>query len=161
MQRSEQRKSSPPECTVKGVLESLQRDTPHEAVCKDYGLTSSMLHRWKNECQTTSADSFADTRDPTQTAMSHGEAPGESPDALKNISGHLTVQNDRVKKCRGCWEKSYSPKGGTGSPALSSQRPLCHNAGRRGTRSRSSVAVSPKKTCTKRDNGGDCHRSLG
>ncbi len=38
-----------PECKLKVVLESMQRDTTQEAVCKRFGISSSMLHRWRKE----------------------------------------------------------------------------------------------------------------
>lgn len=61
---SDQRKSYTPEFKVKVVLESLQRDTTQEAACKQYGISSSMLHRWRKEFQTKAADIFVDKRDP-------------------------------------------------------------------------------------------------
>jgi transposase-like protein len=39
------RKSYTPEYKLKVVLESLQRDTTQEEVCKKFGIASSMLHR--------------------------------------------------------------------------------------------------------------------
>jgi transposase-like protein len=42
---SDPRKSYTPELKLKVVLESMQRDTTQEAVCKEYGISSSMLHR--------------------------------------------------------------------------------------------------------------------
>ena len=40
------RKSYTPEFKLKVVLESIQRDTTQEEVCKKFGVSSSMLHRW-------------------------------------------------------------------------------------------------------------------
>ena len=101
MHMSDQKKSYTPEFKLKVVLESLQRDTTQEAVCKHYGISSSMLHRWKKEFQTKAADIVADKRDPKQKAMAQGYAPGESPDDLKKIIGNLTVQNEILKKVQG------------------------------------------------------------
>jgi transposase len=95
-----QRKSYTPEFKLKVVLESMQRDTTQEAVCKDYGISSSMLHRWKKEFQQNAANVFYEKRDPKQKAQSQGYAPGESPDDLKKIIGELTVQNEILKKSR-------------------------------------------------------------
>ncbi len=39
------RKSYTPEFKLKVVLESMQRDTTQEEVCKRFGVSSSMLHR--------------------------------------------------------------------------------------------------------------------
>ena len=96
------RKSYTPEYKLKVVLESMQRDTTQEEVCKKFGISSSMLHRWKKEFQTNAASIFYDKRDPQQKAHSQGFEPGESPDDLKRLIGELTVQNDILKKPRGC-----------------------------------------------------------
>ncbi len=96
-----QRKSYTAEFKLKVVLESMQRDTTQEAVIKEYGISSSMLHRWKKEFQQYAADSFKDKRDPKQKTIAQGYAPGESPDDLKKIIGNLTVQNAHPKKSLG------------------------------------------------------------
>jgi transposase-like protein len=44
-------KSYTPEFNLKVVLESMQRDTTQEEVCKKFGISSSMLHRWRKEGQ--------------------------------------------------------------------------------------------------------------
>ena len=74
------RKSYTPEFKLKVVLESLQRDTTQEDVCKKFGLSSSMIHRWRKEFQTTAASVFSDKRDPKQKAQAQGYEPGEAPD---------------------------------------------------------------------------------
>ena len=96
------RKSYTSEYKLKVVLESMQRDTTQEEVCKKFGVSSSMLHRWRKEFQTNAASIFQDKRDPKQKAQSQGYEPGESPDDLKKLIGELTVQNDILKKPRGC-----------------------------------------------------------
>jgi transposase len=95
------RKSYTPEFKLKVVLESMQRDTTQEEVCKKFGIVSSVLHRWKKEFQQNAPDVFYDKRDPKQKAQSQGYAPGESPDDLKKIIGDLTVQNEILKKASG------------------------------------------------------------
>ncbi|SRR5260370_42268159 len=95
---SDPRKSYTPEFKLKVVLESMQRDTTQEAVCKEYGISSSMLHRWKKEFQQNAAGVFHDQRDPKQKNQAQGYAPGESPDDLKKIIGNVTVQNAHSKK---------------------------------------------------------------
>ena len=62
------RKSYTPEFKLKVVLESMQRDTTQEEVCKKFGLSSSMIHRWRKEFQTNAAGVFHDKRDPKQMA---------------------------------------------------------------------------------------------
>ena len=98
---SDPRKSYPPEFKLKVVLESMQRDTTQEAVCKAYGISSSMLHRWKKDFQQNAPSVFLDQRDPKQKAKAQGYAPGESPDDLKKIIGNLTIQNEILKKASG------------------------------------------------------------
>ena len=99
------RKSYTPEFKLKVVLESMQRDTTQEEVCQKFGISSSMLHRWRKEFQTHAARVFQDKRDPKQKAQSQGYEPGESPDDLKMIIGELTVQNEILKKASGLMRK--------------------------------------------------------
>jgi len=99
------RKSYTPEFKLKVVLESMQRDTTQEEVCQKFGLSSSLLHRWRKEFQTNAASVFHDKRDPKQKAQSQGYEPGESPDDLKKISGEVTVQNEILKKASGLLRK--------------------------------------------------------
>jgi transposase-like protein len=99
------RKTYTPEFKLKVVLESMQRDTTQEAVCKKFGISSSMLHRWKKEFQQNATGVFSDKRDPKQKAQAQGYEPGESPDDLKKIIGELTVQNEILKKASGLLRK--------------------------------------------------------
>jgi transposase len=92
------RKSYTPEHKLKVVLESMQGDTTQEEVCKKFGISSSMLHRWGKEFQANAASIFPDKRDPKQNAHSQGYELRESPDDLKRLIGELTVQNDILKK---------------------------------------------------------------
>jgi len=90
-----------PEFKLKVVLESLQRDTTLEEVRKKFGVSTSMIHRWRQEFQAKAADLFVDKRNPKQKAQAQGYAPGESPDDLKKLIGELTVQNEILKKVPG------------------------------------------------------------
>ncbi len=99
------RKNYTPEFKLKVVLESMQRDTTQEEVCKKFGIASSMLHRWRKEFQAHAAGVFHDKRDPKQKARSQGYEPGESPDDLKKVIGELTVQNEILKKASGLLRK--------------------------------------------------------
>lgn len=87
-----------PEFKLKAVLESTQRDTTQEDVCRKFGIVSSMLHRWRKEFQEKAPAIFLDKRDPKHKAASLGFEPGESPEELKKIIGELTVQNEILKK---------------------------------------------------------------
>ncbi len=99
------RKSYTPEYKLKVVLESMQRDTTQEEVCKKFGIASSMLHRWRKEFQANAESCFHDKRDAKQKAHSAGYEPGESPDDLKKMIGELTVQNEILKKASGLLRK--------------------------------------------------------
>src|SRR6266446_7703403 len=95
------RKQYTAEFKLKVVLESLQRETTIEEVRKKFGVSTSMIHRWRQEFQAKAADLFVDKRNPKQKAQSQGYAPGESPDDLKKIIGELTVQKEILKKAQG------------------------------------------------------------
>lgn len=101
---SKERKTYTAEFKAKVVLESLQRDTTIEAVRQKFGVSNSMIHRWRQEFQQNLPQLFADKRNPKQKAASQGYAPGESPDDLKKIIGELTVQNEILKKVQGLLE---------------------------------------------------------
>ena len=95
------RKQYTPEFKLKVVLESLQRETTLEEVRTKFGVSTSMIHRWRQEFQAKAADIFVDKRNPKKIAQAAGYAPGESPDDLKKIIGELTVQNEILKKAQG------------------------------------------------------------
>ncbi len=95
------RKQYTAEFKLKVVLESLQRETTLEEVRTKFGVSTSLIHRWRLEFQAKAADIFVDKRNPKQKAHAQGYAPGESPDDLKKIIGELTVQNEILKKVQG------------------------------------------------------------
>ena len=95
------RKQYTPEFKLKVVLESLQRETTLEEVRTKFGVSTSMIHRWRQEFQARAADIFLDKGNPRQKAQAAGYAPGESPDDLKKLIGELTVQNEILKKAQG------------------------------------------------------------
>jgi transposase len=99
------RKQYTPEFKFKVVLESLQRDTTIEEVCRKFEVASSMVSRWRQAFQQKGPEVFADQRDPKSRARAQGYEPGESPDDLKRLIGDLTVQNDLLKKSRGLLRK--------------------------------------------------------
>jgi len=93
------------EFKAKVVLESLQRDTTIEAVRAKYGVSNSMIHRWREEFKQGLPLLFGDKRNPKAKAQAQGYPPGESPDDLKRIIGDLTVQNDILKKVQGLLDR--------------------------------------------------------
>jgi transposase-like protein len=122
------RQTYTPEFKLKAVLESYQQDTTQEAMCHKFGISSSMLHRWRQHFQEHGADIFLD---PRGRAISQGDEPGTSPEDLKKIIGQLTVQNEILKKPPGCWQESKSRAGGgTGPSPLRTQRPVCEKPDR-------------------------------
>ena len=85
------RKLLTPQFTFKVVLESLQRDTTLEEICCKFGVSSSMISRWRQAFQK-NGPGFADQRDPMRRRKALGYGLGESPDDLKKLIGELTVQ---------------------------------------------------------------------
>lgn len=90
------RKQHTSEFKLKVVMESFQRDTTIEAVCRKFDVPSSVLSRWRQEFQQNGSGAFEGKR-----KQSGSPAPGESPEELKKIIGELTVQNELLKKSRG------------------------------------------------------------
>jgi transposase len=93
------RKQYAPEFKFKVVLESLQRDTTIEEVCRRFEVSASMVSRWRQAFQQNGPEVFADKGE--RLGRSQGYAPGESPEDLKKLIGELTVQNELLKKSRG------------------------------------------------------------
>jgi transposase-like protein len=83
------------------VLESMQRDTTLEEVCRKFQVSSSRVSRWRRAFQQRGPEMVADQRDPKSRAKAQGYEPGESPDELKGLIGDLRVQNELLKQSRG------------------------------------------------------------
>jgi len=98
---TKERRSFEAEFKLRAVLESFQRDTTIEAVCRRYQISYSMLDRWRKQFREKAADIFGDRRNPKKKACADGYTPGESPDDLKRLIGHLAVENDILKKASG------------------------------------------------------------
>jgi transposase len=91
------RKQYTSEFKFKAVMESFQRDTTIEAVCRKFDVPSSVMSRWRQEFQQNSPAAF----EGKSKQREQEPAPGESPEELKQIIGELTVQNELLKKSRG------------------------------------------------------------
>ena len=91
------RKRYTSEFKFKAVMESFQRDTTIEAVCRKFDVPSSVMSRWRQEFQQNGPGAFEGKRKEQERTTD----PGESPDKLKKIIGELTVQNELLKKSRG------------------------------------------------------------
>jgi transposase len=92
------RKLYTPQFKFKVVLESLQRDTTLEEICCKFGVSSSMISRWRQAFQQYGPGLFADQCDPMRRRKALGYDPGESPDDLKKLIGELTVQYVQCKR---------------------------------------------------------------
>ena len=155
------RQTYSPEFKLKAVLESYQRDTTQEAVCHKFGISSSMLHRWRQHFQEHGADIFLDQRNPKGRAISQGYEPGTSPEDLTKIIGELTVQNEMLKKPPGCWQESKSRAvGGAGPSPLRTQRPVCEKPDRACLPPGAWELVPTLETSGQRQAGGGCHRAV-
>lgn len=100
MDQTRVRRQFTPEFKLQVVLESFQRDTSMEAVCRKYGIVHSVVVRWRGEFKQRAAEVFADKRTPTGRQKAYGYLPGQAPDELKRIIGELTVQNEILKKAQ-------------------------------------------------------------
>lgn len=85
------------EFKVRVVLESMQRDTTIEEICRRYGLASSLVNKWRKYFRNNAGQIFEDKRSKSYRNGS-GYEPGQSPDELKRIIGNLAVENDILKK---------------------------------------------------------------
>jgi len=90
-----------PEFKVRAVLESFQRDSTIEEVCRRYGIASSVLNRWRKQFRENAVRIFLDKRNLKNRAISAGFKPGESPEDLKRIIGELTIEKEILKKACG------------------------------------------------------------
>lgn len=86
-----------PEFKVQVVLESFQRDTTIEQVCRHHGLAQSVVHKWRQIFRQKAAIVFADANHLKRP----GYPAGQSPDELKRIIGSVTVENEILKKALG------------------------------------------------------------
>src|SRR5260370_41528917 len=92
-----QKKQYTPEFKAKVVLESYQRDTTIEAVRKKFGVSKSMIHRWRQEVETNLPLLFTDKRNPKAKGQAQGYHPGESPDNLKKPIAKRPLHNRMLK----------------------------------------------------------------
>ncbi len=83
------------------VLESFQRDTTIEAVRRKYGLSNSVVQRWRAEFFAQAEVLFADKRSPGARGAAEGYDPGQSPEELKKIIGEYATQVEILKKAHG------------------------------------------------------------
>lgn len=83
---------------AKVVLESLQKDVTQEKIIAKYGITTSMLNRWRNQL----LDNLPSVFDiPTKKEK---PSKSESPEYLKKLIGEQTVEIDILKKALSVWD---------------------------------------------------------
>src|SRR6266699_1106255 len=87
------RKQYTAEFKFKAVMESFQRDTTIEAVCRKFAVPSSVMNRWRQEFQQYGPLAFEGKRKEQERAPD----PGESPEELKKIIGELTEERTAKK----------------------------------------------------------------
>ena len=112
------RKQYTPEFKFKVVLESLQRDTTLEEVCRKYSVSSSMVSRWRQAFQQKGPEIFADQRDPASRSKAQGYALEESSDDLKKLIGDLTVHNAILKNPADWWATQQAADSRAGAHAV-------------------------------------------
>lgn len=85
-----------PEFKLQVVLESFQRNTTIEEICRRHDLAQSVVHKWRKTFRQTAASVFENPK-----ARQRKHPPGQSPDELKRIIGEVTVENEILKKALG------------------------------------------------------------
>jgi transposase-like protein len=69
-------------CTV--VMESVQRETTLEEVCRTVEVCASVVSRWRQAFHQRGPEVLSNQRDPQSRRNAHGEEPGETPEDLKS-----------------------------------------------------------------------------
>lgn len=83
-----------PEFKADVTLESFQRDTTIEAVRESYGVSKSVINKWRKTFKANLPLVF-------NLGQNQRKQAGESVEELKGIIGNLTVQLEVLKKARG------------------------------------------------------------
>jgi len=85
-----------PEFKLQVVLESFQKNTTIEDVCRRYDLAQSVVHKWRKIFRQTATSVFTNPKERNRKYPL-----GQSPDELKRIIGSVTVENEILKKALG------------------------------------------------------------
>jgi transposase-like protein len=96
-----ERRNFSAEFKLQVVMESFQRDTTIEAVCRKFNIARSLVNKWRTEFKKDGSKIFLDKRNPKGKAIAGGFKPGEAPDDLKRIIGDQAVQIEILKKVQG------------------------------------------------------------
>ena len=85
-----------PDFKLQVILESFQRNTTIEEVCRRHDLAQSVVHKWRKMFREKAASIFVDTGRGKRKWPA-----GQSPDELKQIIGSVTIENEILKKALG------------------------------------------------------------
>ena|SRR3990170_2900649 len=85
-----------PEFKLQVVLESFQRNTTIEEVCRRHDLAQSVVHKWRKTFRDKGASIFIG-----ESERKRKWPAGQSPDELKRIIGSVTIENEILKKALG------------------------------------------------------------
>ena len=85
-----------PEFKMQVVLESFQRNTTIEEICRRYDLAQSVVHKWRKIFRDKGASIFVGENEHKRKWPA-----GQSPDELKRIIGSVTIENEILKKALG------------------------------------------------------------
>jgi transposase len=94
------RNSYDAEFKLRVVLESMQRDTTIEEVKVKYGVSSSVINKWRKKFKENASQVF----DRGQGKKTSKKKPEDSPEYLKKLIGDLTVENTILKKALSVWD---------------------------------------------------------
>lgn len=85
-----------PEFKMQVVLESFQKNTTIEEICRRYDLAQSVVHKWRKIFRDKGSTIFIG-----ESVRKKKWPAGQSPDELKRIIGSVTVENEILKKALG------------------------------------------------------------
>lgn len=85
-----------PEFKMQVVLESFQKNTTIEEVCRRYDLAQSVVHKWRKIFRAKGDSIFIGANERKRKWPA-----GQSPDDLKRIIGSITIENEILKKALG------------------------------------------------------------
>lgn len=77
-------------------MESFQRNTTIEEICRRYDLAQSVVHKWRKTFRDKGASIYI-----SESIHKKKWPVGQSPDELKRIIGSVTVENEILKKALG------------------------------------------------------------
>ena len=95
---SSKRKSYDGDFKARVVLESLQKTVTQERILVKYGISASMLNRWRKQFLA-NAPAVFDLQVNTKKVEEK-----DSPEYLKKIIGDITVENEILKKALSVWD---------------------------------------------------------